>query len=523
MFVEIAFPFTDLRGFYGDCRGRVPRPDWPTPRIKTPGQSADFIRGVGAVMPRPRGGITGRAGEDVLCEAAGAVVFPELAPAVRICFRRFFTDGRMCARLSVGLAGRLSELATGMPQRRPLDAALTAIMALPVRVGPLRFGFPQRGLIFIGGDAARYVQVRTTRHRSVQQPNRRHVLPEAPVLLIEVTERELREAYPAAMPSGASVDTRGAAFARMMKSASPVVSLAAAAGVQPPKGLADVLAWTAVAPDGGYIRCFMLVHEEGSGARTAQGASPSIRALRILLLRLVTERQNIRRLFEWLDKVDAAEAGGAGLDADAIQTAFADAERTLRRLEATDSAPGQIAERLAQDYVESAHPGESESLRANLVRIFTRRTVLAKAETFLADDRNRVQVVQHFYAGSMGAGMMGDDYRGSNIVAGAVGSGAKAKDFEIKEFAQTSNAGEAQAALAADLLKLVAAMREQASHPEQEVAAENVEKAADAAKQGKEGHVLAYLKSAGKWALDVAEKIGVAVAAASIRTALGLP
>jgi hypothetical protein len=511
----VAFPLTDLRSFYLDRRGRVSRPRWPTPRTKEPNYSSDFVRGVGAVSPRPRGGITGRAGEDVLCNAEGAITFPAMDRRLGVRFRSFFADGAMFARLSVGLTVYLDKFGHN-PRYCVIDAAVMSVLSLPTRVGPARHGFPRRGLIFVGSDLARYLQYRTTIHNSITQREnserdgrkrgRLYMHAEPPVLLFEAEDDELLE-----------VDWYGNRkdaydYSGTLTSASPVVSLASSRGAHIPAGLKDVVAWTAMAPDGGLIRCFLLVR---GGSFSKRRLDSTIRALRIYLLRLIIERQNIRRLFEWLDTVDHND----GLDGIAIERAFVDAEATLRRLE-TKGVTSEFAEYLAKDYIERVHPGESDSLRASIDRIFTRRTVRAKAHAFLDADQERTQVVQFFLAGSMGVGRMGDDFRGSNITAAAVGSGAKATNTDFQNVAQQSVLSND---LSVELVRLVDAMRAQGTTPGQEVATELVGKAAEAAREGKNEHVLAYLKSAGAWALQVAEKIGVELAKTAISKALGVP
>ena len=66
--------------------------------------------------------------------------------------------------------------------------------------------------------------------------------------------------------------------------------------------------------------------------------------------------------------------------------------------------------------------------------------------------------------------------------------------------------------LADDLVKLRAAMQQEATEPEHDVAIGNVSMAEKAAKEGNGPKALEYLKAAGKWALDTATKVGVSVA-----------
>jgi hypothetical protein len=195
MFVETVFPFTDLRAFYLNRRGKVPRPRWPAPQIREPNQPPEFIRGLGAVAPRPRGGVTGRAGEDRMCNAEGALVFLRRGRD-RLHFRRFFSDGGMFARLSVGISA--SDFGWGSPY--PIDVALERILKIPTRVGPMQLRFPQRELIFVGSDLARYLQYRTTKHAEYRtsgyvKESSLYVYPEAPVLLVEVPLYELERLW----------------------------------------------------------------------------------------------------------------------------------------------------------------------------------------------------------------------------------------------------------------------------------------------------------------------------------------
>jgi hypothetical protein len=417
MFVEAVFPFTDLRTFYLDRGGRAHRPQWPIPRVKEPNRSADFVRGMGAVARRPRGGVTGMVGEDILCDATGAVVFTEgMSAHLQIRFRRFFYDGVMSARLSVGVTAEVPKLG-----QRPVDSAIHHVMSLPIRVGPARLGFLRRELIFAGPDLSRYVQYRTSKHiprehridkSTIGEGKTKplNVHPEAPIMLFEATCRELtHQPWERLAPE---------VYKDLLTSSTPIVSLASFRDVRLPPELADVLAWTATAKDGGQVRCFMLVSKDGSP--TARSPTPSIRALRIHLLRLIMERQNIRRLFEWLDTLDRT-GENHGLDEQAVERAFTEADRRLRRLEKRNHFTSQIAEHLAANYVDKINPGESDSLYAFVDHTFSRRTVRKKARDFLEVDQDQRGVPQ-FYI---------NDFRGAHITAGAVGSNAKAADTHI--------------------------------------------------------------------------------------------
>ena len=98
--------------------------------------------------------------------------------------------------------------------------------------------------------------------------------------------------------------------------------------------------------------------------------------------------------------------------------------------------------------------------------------------------------------------VMGDQYRIEGQ-AGAVGPGAVAVG---NEFVQLWNNKAAQdidlGALAQELARLRAALKEPAVEPEQDVALSEVAKAEMAAKANDGPRALQHLKAAGRWALD---------------------
>ena len=76
--------------------------------------------------------------------------------------------------------------------------------------------------------------------------------------------------------------------------------------------------------------------------------------------------------------------------------------------------------------------------------------------------------------------------------------------------------------LASELSQLRATMRNEASTAEHDMAIGEIATAETAAKEGDGARALQHLKSAGKWAWDVATKLGTTVAAEAISKALGL-
>jgi len=116
--------------------------------------------------------------------------------------------------------------------------------------------------------------------------------------------------------------------------------------------------------------------------------------------------------------------------------------------------------------------------------------------------------------------VMGDKYVTGQ--AGAVGPGAQAHQITFTQLWSQVESDIPLNRLGPELALLRKAMKNEATGPEQDVAIGAVAAAEQAANNGSGPKTLELLRSAGKWGLEVAEKIGVGVATAAIKSALGL-
>jgi hypothetical protein len=117
--------------------------------------------------------------------------------------------------------------------------------------------------------------------------------------------------------------------------------------------------------------------------------------------------------------------------------------------------------------------------------------------------------------------IMGDQYNISGQ-AGAVGPQAHAHDMTFNQIWQQLQGSVDLNRLAAELRELHDAMERDSVEPSHRLASGAVAAAEQSARQGDGPKALEYLKSSGKWALSVAQKIGVDVAAAVIKQSLGV-
>ena len=117
-------------------------------------------------------------------------------------------------------------------------------------------------------------------------------------------------------------------------------------------------------------------------------------------------------------------------------------------------------------------------------------------------------------------GDMRDNYQAGQ--AGAMGPNAKAENMNFVQILREAIGEHSLGELAADLEKLRAAMFAESKTTDQDEAVAAVAQAEDAAKKGDAKSVFGFLRKAGRWAFDVATKIGTSVASKAIEKSIGM-
>lgn len=118
----------------------------------------------------------------------------------------------------------------------------------------------------------------------------------------------------------------------------------------------------------------------------------------------------------------------------------------------------------------------------------------------------------------LGEVTMGDIYNVGQ--GGAIGPNAHAHDITFNQIWNQLQGSIELPKLGEELARLRQAMKKEAVEPEQDIAISEIAKAEQAAKSGNGPKVLEHLKSAGKWALDVATKIGTSLTVEVIKKSL---
>jgi hypothetical protein len=106
--------------------------------------------------------------------------------------------------------------------------------------------------------------------------------------------------------------------------------------------------------------------------------------------------------------------------------------------------------------------------------------------------------------------------------ANFVGPGTHAQGITFNQIWNQTGGAIDLPRLSEELALLRREMKNEAEEPEHDVAVGAIAAAERSAKDGNGPEALEWLKSAGKWALSVAEKIGVGVATAALKAALGV-
>ena len=131
-------------------------------------------------------------------------------------------------------------------------------------------------------------------------------------------------------------------------------------------------------------------------------------------------------------------------------------------------------------------------------------------------DVERTKVQQFFFEEIH----VGDHYSAGQT--GAMGPNAQASSMTFQQIWNQNAANMDLAALQEELSLLGDAMRRDSSEPEHDIAIDEVAAAEAAARNGDGPSALEHLKKAGRWASDVATKIGVTVVAAAVNAVAGL-
>lgn len=472
MLLHLQFPMADLRRVFGMSPKPNGAPAWPGPD-----EARQFVRRFGRVVRRLGGGLKGWIGEAQVCNAHEALRIPPQAfdalYATRrphCAFRRLYSDGRALAKIDIGISTAHSP---GVPAA-DWQTLVSDFLAAEIRVRSPDGSSADAKLRDAGARLAELYLWATSPRGVLPDEPRRAVAPLRPMLFVDAAEGEVPPPANAQRVQIPRIPAFGLWYRRL------------------PVGKTWLPAWHLSRPP-----------EMRADARG--------RNLRIYLLRLHAEREVFARALQEFGRREDAPPEPRSAVAAFQRDYMLESMRRIASCE--DYAATAAGDDEATAFAVSA------SAEADLRDVVLERAKLLGIKGREHEQLDALTRGHVIYVGNGGRVVMGDQYTNTGV-AGAMGPGAQVTGGTF-----TQNIGPAIdiKALAAELAALAAAMKAQADTPEKEVAAESVEKAAAAAAKSEEPRALAYLKSAGKFALDIATTVGSKVLESYVKKSLGLP
>jgi hypothetical protein len=495
MLLTLQIPFADVRPFLSaDDTKKLPTPMWPGPR---PGRA--FIYRSGGIKSRKNRYVEPWIDEARFADLHQAIKFPaeihnlkfgsESEPVrLRLAFRRFLSDRSATARAEFGFARIRGDEQPLSPQG--LLALLLHTLTTKVTIAPRNATIQERDLVGADRALADHLLRATTQLSALRDgwsPPSWWVSPGTPLLIVQYAAPD--EASGLAGPAATFPDER-----------------LESAGLR--------LSYRTVKIDELEVRVWAIETAGDSDSDAARG-------LRIHLARLHAERECLSRVLRLISSRSIPIVPGSR-GTDLLQQYLRWAFR-VQSEGVANGLPTQAILTSAYESDELVTPGERVSLleeltdvRLNIRRLVERSTAPVPGETSAAP-RPYVGTINVYETRT---NVAGDQYTANQ--AGAQGPNAHVHDVTFNQIWEASGEDLDLKTLADELAELCARLRQDASESEQALSAGAVDAAEKAAAQGDGPKALKFLGQAGRWALDVATQLGLTVAEAALRMAMGL-
>lgn len=388
MLFSIQFPFADCRAFIEDSN-KLLLPGWPLP---TPDH--EFVRGIGPIRIRRKGGVNGWIGEDVICSADNALIFTgslnfcdsksELYLELRCAYKRLYFDGGAVGKYEIGVATK-APVKTKM-QSWQLKELVSHILSCQVSITLNSVGMRLCSLIGAGKHLASLYHNASSPHGSDTEDTRRYVVSGMPLFFLHMANRE---------------DGRVPFWSK------PVIVT----------GESFDLSSCLVPYAGQSVRMWILRELKNSSFRRSVrdlgDAIKRTRLLRVALHRLHAEQEALRLVLRLIIN-GTVDVKPRSLESDRLQLYF---NSTIAKISSIETNSCKLFEpevvELAREALTEMIPGQRDALLSTLERFDMRRNIFCKIEKYIDEWGSAGRVEIHNY---------GDTYNVAN--AGAVGSNA---------------------------------------------------------------------------------------------------
>ena len=505
MFVTFQFPLADARRFVCEYTGRLVAPPWP---LADPARH--FVRSIGPVRNRRRGFTVDWPGEDMMCDAKGAIKFalhrgaapivPARGSYLNPAFRRYYAGGNprwagAIARLDMGFS--VIKSPTGIYDQSMADeiaryenvalACLTLLVNVPGQTNGAR------PLVTTGAALARRIlNVTTSTRNPPLHVNNWWITPGCPLILIE-------DLYDSTQSS--PLDALNRAWISASRETDPIAAHY----------------FSTVKHRGFTVPVWIVLHD--------MEADPvALRNLRIHLWRLHNEREVLKSILTLCieERIKPSESyelrDYLARQSDRLRKRRTEgfAQRDLidyayqldNMVNGSDSTKlKSILEAIGPGLTSSVMPVTqahrfSEVLYGQLQAPQT-LVYLENGNMMVEDNSQRFDKVENVGAIISGnASVSGGNFQGS-------GTQALPSSVDLDE-------------LAKELATLRNELRSRATEMDHDLVVANVATAEKAALDGDRAGVVTALRKAGEWAFGVAVQIGTTVAAAVIKASIGV-
>lgn len=480
MFVSVYFPIFDSRSFFSGRVSLTRRPRWPSVA-----QGSEFQRNLGPIRTRPLGGIRGWAAEPEVCEIGRAIQFSEpkdrkVLERISPQFVRFYSDGWGGCQFSFGTPILLQWYGRSIPNRYAYF--VDDLMRSSIRSR-------HRAYQSTVATAAHLVSdLYGTGTSKGNYPNQEleKIFHAPPLVFIQLQELN-RFKLTLELDSILSGKIGEGNFAISYES-----------GRTPGAMLSPT---------------FYIYSDRGISRNNT-------RAARIILARLYLELFCFERCLGMLTGTEFGKMDNEGKELLARRLNLS-AARLSGRLKPRIIADRKLYERFVDIFSTLHRPGKIDELLNGLIRLsasanFQDRVLSAITGQF---DFGREPKLFDLMTRTKGRIIVAGKYVNLGQV-GAMGDQAQARQFEQVWQGTQSNIDLRE--LAVQLNTLQNEMQQSAKEDADYQSIAAVIEAKNAAGAGEGPSAMAALAKAGKWALGVAEKIGIGVAAGAIKTALGI-
>jgi len=465
MLLTIQYPLADARGFAVGAT-RLQRPNWQSPVL-----AKNFVRFLGFVDQRPRGGLIGW-GEDVFCWANHGIHYGEAAFRAdaplrkKGVFRRFYFDGHAVARFEVGVAVSGSPFDLDGPKT---EALIEGFLSTELRISDARGGRTSTSLAK-AADALRtlYYRATTSKKLVVERPEPDwSVEAGTPIVFVERLEDEkLSLSYPVRAGPPLRPELGIAVELRRL-----------------PVGRRRVAAW------------FMTLSPNFD-----RGAA---RYLRLSLLRLHAEYECLGLIFNSLRPGRISIDGDTSALAAYLGEAYSRVKRsesTARRLAGQDRLLADMALGVSDAIV----PGERDRILSQIDNTTT--SINARTQALIAKKEAVNQTIMN-------------DFRGANI--GGVNTGPGTIN-QVNNFQPTFLQGVDMAVLAQELDALRERVAAQPDSTDKQNAVAALAEAKDGASKDDKQKIWTAFCKGGAWLLGVAKDLALPIATHAIAAAIGI-